>query len=162
MPEEFHHDRPTKSAEVIYGDTDSVMIRFFVKEVATSIYLAKKAATIINKVFDYPIKLEFEKVFKPYLLINKKRYVGKYFYTFIWSVIGLLYTKPDKPDKMSAKGIESVRRDNCLLTSQTVSEVSRILMIDRDVTKAVNYVKNIISNLLQNKIGKYYPCGELT
>ena len=30
-------------------------------------------------------------VYKPYLLINKKRYAG------------LLYTSPDKPDKMDAK-----------------------------------------------------------
>ena len=30
-------------------------------------------------------------VYKPYLLINKKRYAG------------LLYTNPDKPDKMDAK-----------------------------------------------------------
>lgn len=30
-------------------------------------------------------------MYKPYLLINKKRYAG------------LLYTNPDKPDKMDAK-----------------------------------------------------------
>jgi DNA polymerase delta subunit 1 len=35
LPEQFQHDKPTQSAQVIYGDTDSVMIRFFVKEVAT-------------------------------------------------------------------------------------------------------------------------------
>jgi hypothetical protein len=42
-------------------------------------------------------------VYNPYLLISKKRYAG------------LLWTKPDKWDKIDTKGIETVRRDNCLL-----------------------------------------------
>jgi len=55
-----------------------------------------------------PIKLEFEKVYCPYLLMNKKRYAG------------LLWTKPEKWDKIDAKGIETVRRDNCGIVQQTV------------------------------------------
>ena len=51
-----------------------------------------------------PIKLEFEKVYCPYLLMAKKRYAGLYF-----------SSRPDKPDKIDKKGIESVRRDNCVL-----------------------------------------------
>lgn len=39
-----------------------------------------------------PIKLEFEKVYYPYLLISKKRYAG------------LLWTNPNKFDKMDTKG----------------------------------------------------------
>lgn len=44
--------------------------------------------------FKKPIKLEFEKVYFPYLLISKKRYAGLY------------WTRPDKYDKMDTKGIE--------------------------------------------------------
>ena len=40
------------------------------------------------------IKLEFEKVYFPYLLISKKRYAGLY------------WTKTEKYDKMDTKGIE--------------------------------------------------------
>jgi DNA polymerase elongation subunit (family B) len=43
--------------------------------------------------FSQPIKLEFEKVYFPYLLISKKRYAGLY------------WTNPEKFDKMDAKGI---------------------------------------------------------
>jgi len=39
--------------------------------------LAIEAAEYVNTgVFKTPIKIEFEKVYHPYLLINKKRYAG--------------------------------------------------------------------------------------
>lgn len=59
--------------------------------------------------FIAPIKLEFEKVYYPYLLMNRKRYAGR------------LWTKPDKADKTDTKGIESVRRDNCFLIRKMVT-----------------------------------------
>jgi DNA polymerase delta subunit 1 len=48
----------------------------------------------VSAKFQKPIKLEFEKVYFPYLLISKKRYAG------------LHWTKLEKHDKMDAKGIE--------------------------------------------------------
>jgi DNA polymerase family B len=56
--------------------------------------LGSEAADFVTKKFVKPIKLEFEKVYYPYLLINKKRYAGLY------------WTKPEKYDKMDSKGIE--------------------------------------------------------
>jgi len=86
---------------VIYGDTDSVMVRFGTDSIAEAMRLGREAAELISATFTKPIKLEFEKVYCPYLLMNKKKYAG------------LLYTKPDKYDYIDAKGIETVRRDNC-------------------------------------------------
>jgi hypothetical protein len=53
--------------------------------------------------------LEFEKVYWPYLLINKKRYAGLY------------WTRVEQYDKMDTKGIETVRRDNCRLVQTVIS-----------------------------------------
>ena len=50
------------SSQVIYGDTDSVMVRFGVKTVAESMELGRGAAEMISAQFPNPIKLEFEKV----------------------------------------------------------------------------------------------------
>ena len=47
---------------MIYGDTDSVMVRFGVATVAESISLGKEAAEYVSSQFASPIKLEFEKV----------------------------------------------------------------------------------------------------
>ena len=38
-----------------------------------SMRLALEAADVVNKQFIKPIKLEFEKIYYPYLLMNKKR-----------------------------------------------------------------------------------------
>ena len=101
----YDHD-----AEVIYGDTDSVMVKFGTKDLAQAMELGQsltqaasdilmlsagaQAAEKVTAGFVKPIKLEFEKVYFPYLLISKKRYAGLY------------WTKPEKYDKMDAKGIE--------------------------------------------------------
>lgn len=49
-------------AQVIYGDTDSVMINFKVKTLERSMELGREAAEYISTKFVKPIKLEFEKV----------------------------------------------------------------------------------------------------
>ena len=50
------------TAKVIYGDTDSVMVKFGVESVAESMELGKEAAAYVSSHFVKPIKLEFEKV----------------------------------------------------------------------------------------------------
>ena len=56
-------------AQVIYGDTDSVMVKFGTKTVADTFPLAIKAAEEASAIFPRPIELEFEKVYFPYLLM---------------------------------------------------------------------------------------------
>mmetsp|Transcript_69065 Transcript_69065/g.218444 ORF Transcript_69065/g.218444 Transcript_69065/m.218444 type:complete len:1084 (+) Transcript_69065:53-3304(+) len=128
------------TADVIYGDTDSVMVNFGVEDTAEAMRLGQEAADIISATFPKPIKLEFEKVYHPYLLINKKRYAG------------LLWTNPDKYDKMDSKGIETVRRDNCLLVKNVVTMSLHKMLVERDKQGAIDYVKNTIRDLLMNRL----------
>ncbi|KAK0446656.1 DNA polymerase family B-domain-containing protein [Armillaria borealis] len=127
-------------AEVIYGDTDSVMVKFGPTDLAKVMELGAEAAEFVTAKFIKPIKLEFEKVYFPYLLISKKRYAGLY------------WTRPEKYDKMDSKGIETVRRDNCRLVSTVIETCLHKMLIDRDVRGAEEYVKQTISDLLQNKV----------
>lgn len=85
-----------ENADVVYGDTDSVMINFGINDMKTVMQLGKEAAELCSAQFQKPIKLEFEKVYYPYLLLSKKKYAG------------LLWTQPVKPDKKDCKGVESV------------------------------------------------------
>ncbi len=82
------------NATVIYGDTDSVMVDFHLTSIHEAMKLGREAAALVSEHFVKPIKLEFEKVYFPYLLLIKKRYAG------------LLWTTPEKWDKLDAKGIE--------------------------------------------------------
>ena len=115
----YSHD-----AEVIYGDTDSVMVRFGTTDLEQTMKLGEEAAAFVSSKFVKPIKLEFEKIYFPYLLINKKRYAGLY------------WTNPHKHDKMDSKGIETVRRDNCRMVQTVIETVLRKILIDRDVLGA--------------------------
>jgi DNA polymerase delta subunit 1 len=60
----YDHD-----AEVIYGDTDSVMVKFGTETVKDTFPLAIAAAAKCSEIFPSPIQLEFEKVYFPYLLM---------------------------------------------------------------------------------------------
>jgi DNA polymerase delta subunit 1 len=106
-------------AKVVYGDTDSVMVKFGVNNLEDAMKLGKEAAEYVSNTFVKPIKLEFEKCYFPYLLISKKRYAGLYF------------TKPDKYDKMDCKGIETVRRDNSPLVANLIGVCLQKLLIER-------------------------------
>merc|ERR1712176_1591157 len=127
-------------AQVVYGDTDSVFVQFGVDTVEEAMKLGEEAADMVSETFLKPIKLEFEKVYCPYLLMNKKRYAGLY------------WTNPDKFDKLDTKGIETVRRDNCALVRQVVDTVLNKILIDKSVDAAMDYVTQTISDLLQNKV----------
>jgi DNA polymerase delta subunit 1 len=60
----YEHD-----AVVVYGDTDSVMVKFGTPTVAETFPLAIEAASKASDIFPDPIQLEFEKVYFPYLLM---------------------------------------------------------------------------------------------
>ena len=100
-------------AEVVYGDTDSVFVKFGTKTVPETFPLAIEAAEKCSEIFPNPILLEFEKVYYPFLLMNKKRYAG------------LMWTNKEKYDYMDTKGLETVRRDNCALVRE--GEISYFL-----------------------------------
>jgi DNA polymerase elongation subunit (family B) len=60
-----------------------------------------------------------QKVYFPYLLVNKKRYAGLHF------------TKPEIHDKMDCKGLETVRRDNCPLVAMVMTTCLEKILVNR-------------------------------
>merc|ERR1712176_967635 len=107
---------------------------------AEAMKLGEEAADMVSATFIKPIKLEFEKVYHPFLLMNKKRYAGLY------------WTNPVNYDKLDTKGIETVRRDNCGLVRQVVDTVLNKILIQKSPEATLEYVKSTIGDLLQNKL----------
>jgi DNA polymerase delta subunit 1 len=128
----YEHD-----AKVLYGDTDSVMVKFGYSDLAKVMKLGEEAAEYVSSYFEHPIKLEFEKVYFPYLLIGKKRYVG------------LKYTDPCGSGRLDVKGIDIVRRDRCGLIQEVMQSCLDAIMVNRDVDEAVSIVHQAIGELLQ-------------
>ena len=132
--------------KIIVKNTDSVMVKFNVgtlqgtDAIKKCFELGEEAANKISATFKNPIELEFEKVYYPYLLYSKKRYAG------------LMYTTPEKPDYIDAKGIQLVRRDNAPFVKDISKKVLHKIMYDMDIDGAMEMVKEIAKKLLYNKI----------
>eukprot|EP00927_Polykrikos_kofoidii_P028967 TRINITY_DN25129_c0_g1_i1.p1 TRINITY_DN25129_c0_g1~~TRINITY_DN25129_c0_g1_i1.p1 ORF type:complete len:1084 (-),score=236.72 TRINITY_DN25129_c0_g1_i1:126-3377(-) len=123
------------SPKVIYGDTDSVMVSFGNVSRDEAVRRGKELAAAATEQFPAPIKLAFEKVLQPYLLLNKKRYAG-----LPWS--------GEKSLALDMKGIETVRRDWCGLVRQVVEHsLEQLLKPDRSIEAVVEYVRNVIADL---------------
>ena len=77
-------------SEVIYGDTDSVFLKFKDSKDLKSLCEREEKEIDSNKIFPRPMKLEFEGIYSKFLILSKKRYV---------------YTSPLSPEKIEAKGV---------------------------------------------------------
>ena len=112
--------------DVIYGDTDSVMLQMHDKSltIEETFDIGERMADWVSTHFHEDVTLEMEKVYCPWLLLGKKRYAG------------LMYT-PSKDgtirlEKMDAKGVELVRRDNCKYAKTVYERVLKALLYDKD------------------------------
>lgn len=108
------------TGEIIYGDTDSVMIGVKNKSIEEVRNLAiQYAERVTNDIGIHPIKTEYEKIFCPFLIHKKKHYIG------------VMYTNDcNKYDKIEYKGNEMVRSDNCSLTTSIMGDVINIILFN--------------------------------
>jgi DNA polymerase zeta len=95
----------TDLARVVYGDTDSVFVYMPGQEKKAAFEIGVEMVERITAMNPTPIKLKFEKVYLPCVLLAKKRYVGFKYETLESSV------------EFEAKGIETIRRDGCMSLS---------------------------------------------
>ena len=130
---------------VIYGDTDSIMVIFSEHHSPTSAFeTGEKAATFISSKFPDDVILEMEKVYFPFLLLKKKRYAGL---TWNRNSDGAVTI-----DGLDAKGTELVRRDNCKFAKAVYSDVLNALMYDRSVEMACERLSMHMDNLVNSRV----------
>lgn len=127
--------------EVIYGDTDSIFIKFPTQDLQESITLAQAAAARITGWLDRkPYKIEYEKTFYPFVLFCRKRYVG------------MMYEDDIHKCKRKSMGIAIKRRDNAPIVKDVFGGALDILMEKRDIKAAQTYVKDMLVEVMQNRI----------
>ena len=132
--------------KVIYGDTDSIMVHLqdVTMTNAQAFEYGEKVADYITSQFREDVTLEMEKVYRPYLLIAKKRYAG------------LMYTPNKNGDivfeKMDAKGVELVRRDNCPWAKAVYESVLKPILHDCAPHTAVANLRTHMEKLVSNEV----------
>ncbi|KAH7911200.1 hypothetical protein BJ138DRAFT_951686 [Hygrophoropsis aurantiaca] len=128
-------------AKVVYGDTDSLFIYLQGKTKEQAFKIGYDISDSITALNPAPVKLKFEKVYLPCILMAKKRYVG------------FKYESPDEPiPAFDAKGIETVRRDGIPAQQKMVEMCLKILFRTQDLSQVKEYCYRSWSKILRNKI----------
>ncbi|GME87308.1 unnamed protein product [[Candida] boidinii] len=128
-------------AKVIYGDTDSLFVYLPGKSKDEAMELGQIMAKHVSSLNPAPMKLKFEKVYFPSILLSKKRYVG-YAYEY----------KDQKEAKLDAKGIETIRRDGIPAQQKIVEKCIRILFDTNDLSQVRDYVENQFIKIMKGKV----------
>jgi DNA polymerase delta subunit 1 len=128
--------------DVVYGDTDSIFVKFPTKDVAESIRMGIDCGVSISKQMRKPYKIAYEKTFYPFILFCRKRYVG------------MKYEEDPNPAKAKrmSMGIVLKRRDNAPIVKDIFGGALDVLLQERDIHKAQQFVETQLVNLLENKV----------
>lgn len=148
---EWAKDRGIPEPEVIYGDTDSVFVKF--SRIKDGKLLEGKEALewcikcgdeagqwITDKIMHDPQVLEYEKTFYPFILISKKRYIGdKYEFN------------PNKCSRTSM-GIVMKRRDNAPIVKHVFGNMIEKIMVEKDFDGALKWIQNTLEEIRGGKL----------
>jgi DNA polymerase delta subunit 1 len=128
--------------DVVYGDTDSIFVKFPTKDVAESIRMGLECGVSISRQMRRPYKIAYEKTFYPFILFCRKRYVG------------MKYEEDPNPAKAKrmSMGVVLKRRDNAPIVKDVFGGALDVLLLERDIKKAQHFVKDTLIKILENKL----------
>ncbi len=141
---------------MIVHNTDSVFFTFNLQTpdgkpirgkdaLEITIELAQEAGHLASKFLKGPHDLEYEKTFMPFCLLSKKRYVG------------MLYEHDPDKGKRKEMGIVLKRRDNAPIVKDIYGGIIDILMKEKDIVKAKEFLRHCLKNIVEEK----YPIEKL-
>ena len=139
-------------AEYVYGDTDSVFFKFNLTDKETgekiigtkalelSIDIAQEVCHQVSKVLKQPHDFEYEKTFMPFCLLAKKKYVS------------IKFEFDPTKGKRNEMGIVLKRRDNAPIVKDIYGGVIDILMKEKNIQKAIEYVHKCLQELVDGNV----------
>jgi DNA polymerase elongation subunit (family B) len=137
---------------LIVHNTDSVFFKFNLTDKETgekiigekalelSIEIAQEACHTVSKFLKQPHDFEYEKTFMPFCLLSKKRYVA------------IKYDFDIKNGKRNEMGIVLKRRDNAPIVKDIYGGVIDILMKEKNIQKAIEYVNHCLQELINGTV----------
>ncbi|KAL5587896.1 hypothetical protein FOVSG1_013032 [Fusarium oxysporum f. sp. vasinfectum] len=137
----YIHSVEKWGAEVVYGDTDSLFIYLKGRTKDEAFDIGNEISKAITEMNPRPIKLKFEKVYHPCVLLAKKRYVG-YKYE----------SKDQVKPEFDAKGIETVRRDGTPAEQKIEEKALRLLFETADLSQVKDYFQKQCQKIMRNNV----------
>ena len=144
------YSKYTIKPSTLYGDTDSVFNRpnFFDLEgkpvsgpetIKPAIILGQLTSKLVQARQQYPQELSYEKVFCPWIIVSKKRYIGK------------KYEEDDKKYKVASMGLVLKRRDNAPIVKKVVGGLLKKWMIDLNRQAGIDFIRKSIYEIVEGK-----------
>ncbi|MCJ1385710.1 DNA polymerase zeta [Xylographa soralifera] len=128
-------------AEVVYGDTDSLFVYLKGRTKDEAFDIGNEISKTITDMNPRPVKLKFEKVYFPCVLLAKKRYVG------------LKYeSRTQQEPDFDAKGIETVRRDGTPAEQKIEEKALKILFRTADLSQVKDYFQAQCAKIMKGKV----------
>jgi DNA polymerase I len=134
--------------QVAYGDTDSIFLKTKLQNLDEAKSLGEQVAQYVTENLPGALELQFEKIYRTFIILSKKRYAGWKF-----EMIDNQWK-----DSIEMKGIETVRRDWCLLVPEVMQSVIEIILKEGDLQRAIEKVRSVLDDLKNNRV----PLEKLT
>ncbi|NLH22771.1 MAG: DNA polymerase elongation subunit, partial [Methanothrix sp.] len=129
---------------VVYGDTDSVFVRLQASGMGTEAVslndaelIGRKIAETVTASLPEPMELVFEAFARRGIFLAKKRYA-----LWVFEPMGEAWR-----DRIKVRGMETVRRDWCDLTSKTLKTCLELVLKEGKVEEAVEHVRAVVLRL---------------
>jgi DNA polymerase elongation subunit (family B) len=141
--------------KMIVHNTDSLFINFNVRNPETqerlqgteaiekTMELTEEAGKFVTRCLKKPHDFEYDKVFYPFIIFSKKRYVGN------------KYEGDSQHYKQTSMGIATKRRDYAGIVKNVYGGAIKILLNEKDVLKAFNFVQSTCNDLVNGKISDH-------
>ncbi len=103
-------------------------------------HITEEAGKFVSSALKAPHDFEYDKVFDQFIIFSKKRYVGN------------KYEESATDFKQTSMGIVLKRRDNAPILKTIYGGAIQILLNERNVDKAVEFVKSKTMEMIQGKM----------
>lgn len=135
----------SNSLQVIYGDTDSVMINANVDNVADAFKVGNEFKKAVNDRYKL-LEIDIDNVFRRILLQAKKKYAA----------INMVEVDGQYVEKMEVKGLDMKRREYCGLSKEVSSRLLNEILSGDDadvvIERVHEYLRTISAKMRENSI----------
>jgi DNA polymerase alpha subunit A len=137
--------------QVVYGDTDSVMINTNADNYKDAIKIGNEFKKEVNGLY-YLLEIDIDNVFKRLLLQAKKKYAA----------INLVDVNGKLEEKLEIKGLDMKRREYCALSKEASRHILNEIFNAEDREVLVERIHDYLRELAEKIRGGKFPVRQFT